>query len=381
MSAIASRTNLTSSGGGSRQRVARLEVAAWFALLAAVTAGMILIRDRLNEAHVALAYLLVVQGGSARGGRPLGLSLSAVAFFAFDLFFLRPYGTFSLSDPLNWLVLIAFLATSTMSAQLLYRARSEAQIAHERAEEITRLAGLAAEARVLQESHRAKDAVLASVSHDLRTPLTTIKALAHELAEAGDERAVIIEQESDRMNRFVADVLDLSRISSGLRLDIQPNEADDLLGAAAQRVAGRLEGRKLDIRLEPGEPILIGRFDFAQTLRALVNLLENAIKYSPADSVIELGARRSGERLCFTVADRGPGIPEGERDTIFEPFYRGPGAQPDVGGVGLGLSIARGVAEAQGGSLELTARDGGGSLFTLFVPAMSVEELSELELE
>jgi K+-sensing histidine kinase KdpD len=287
--------------------VAPLEVIAWFALLAAVTAGMILIRGRLNEAGVALAYLLVVQGGSARGGRPLGLSLSAAAFVAFDWFFLRPYGAFSLSDPLNWLVLVAFLAASTMSAQLLYRARSEAKIAHERAEEITRLATLAAEARVLQESHRAKDAVLASVSHDLRTPLTTIKALAHELAQAGDERAVIIEQESDRMNRFVADVLDLSRISSGVRLDIQPNEADDLLGAAAQRVAGRLEGRTLDIRLDPGEPILIGRFDFAQTLRALVNLLENAIKYSPADSVIELAARRDVDRLCFTVADRGPG--------------------------------------------------------------------------
>ena len=88
------------------------------------------------------------------------------------------------------------------------------------------------------------------------------------------------------------------------------------------------------------------------------------------------------ERDCASpLRDRGPGIPEGEHNSIFEPFYRGPGAQPDVGGVGLGLSIARGVAEAQGGSLELTPRDGGGSLFTLFVPAMSVEELSELELE
>jgi K+-sensing histidine kinase KdpD len=365
----------------SYHRVTALEVAGWFLLLVAVTAAMIPFRGRLNEAHVTLAYLLVVQGASARGGRPLGMLLAAVAFVYFDWFFLPPYGTFALSDPLNWLVLFAFLATSMISAQLLYRARSEADVARERAEEIKRLAVLAAETIGLQESHRAKDAVLASVSHDLRTPLTTIKALAHELADAGDERAMIIEQEADRMNRFVADILDLSRISSGLKLDVQPNEADDLLGAAAQRVAGRLEGRNLEIHLDPADPILIGRFDFAQTLRALVNVIENAIKYSPADSMIELGARRDNGMLCFMVSDRGPGIPKGEHDRVFEPFYRRRGAQPDVGGVGLGLSIARGLAEAESGSLDYAPRDGGGSVFTLCVPAMSVEEVSALEME
>lgn len=351
-------------GAVPQQRVPPLEVVAWFALFTAVTAVMIPFRARLNEAHVTLAYLLVVQGGSARGGRPLGMSLAVAAFICFDWFFLPPYGTFAVVDPLNWLVLFAFLATSMISAQLLYRARAEA-----------------AETLGLQESHRVKDAVLASVSHDLRTPLTTIKALAHEMAEAGDERAMIIEQESDRMNRFVADILDMSRISSGLRLDVQPNEADDLLGAAAQRVAGRLEGRKLDIHLDPAEPILIGRFDFAQTLRALVNLLENAVKYSPADSVIELAARRDANTLCFTVADRGQGVPEEERLRVFEPFYRRRDAQPDVGGAGLGLSIARGLVEAQGGSLDYAPRKDGGSVFTIRVPAMSVEEASALELE
>lgn len=347
------------AGIGLQHRVPQLEIVGWFALLAAVTVAMMPIRDRLNEAHVTLAYLLVVQGASARGGRPLGMSLGVVAFICFDWFFLPPYGTFALFDPFNWLVLFGFLATSLISAQLLYRARSEA-----------------ATTLGLQESHRAKDAVLASVSHDLRTPLTTIKALAHQLADTGDERATIIEQESDRMNRFVADILDLSRISSGLHLDIQTNEAEDLLGAAAQRVAGSLEGRKLDIRLDPVEPVLIGRFDFAQTLRALVNLLENAIKYSPADSIVELAAAREGDTLCFTVADRGRGVPEEERERVFEPFYRRRDAQPDVGGAGLGLSIARGLAEAQGGSLDYSARKGGGSIFTLRLPAALTISLS-----
>ncbi len=363
----------------SGQHVHRVEAISWFVLLGAVTAAMIPFRGRLNEAHVALAYLLLVQGGSARGGRPLGMSLAAGAFLCFDWFFLPPYGTFALSDPLNWVVLVGFLATSFVAAQLLYRARSEAQVARRHAEEIDRLATVAAESRALQESHRAKDAVLASVSHDLRTPLTTIKALAHELADAGDERAMIIEQESDRLNRFVADVLDLSRISSGLKIDAEPNEADDLLGAAAQRAAGRLEGRNLEIKLDPDDPILIGRFDFAHTLRALVNLIENAVKYSPPNGVIELTARRDGSELCFTVSDRGLGIPESERERVFEPFYRHRKGPPDVGGAGLGLSIARGLAEAQGGSLSYAPREGGGSVFSLRVPALSLGEVAALE--
>jgi two-component system, OmpR family, sensor histidine kinase KdpD len=516
---------VTASAGAAPPRgVRRREWVIWFAVLVVVTVAMIAIRGRLNEAHVTLAYLLVVQGGSARGGRPLGIALAGTAFLCFDLFFLPPFGTLTIQNPLNWLVLLAFLATSVLSAQLLYRAQAEADAARERASEIDRLGALGAEtlnvaraedaltaivsvirtslrldacavyvadaktrairlashsglddlapardqlvdwvvaegqnaaqqvdgttrvgttsaeladgeARVraflrplqvrgvtvgvlriattngvsltpaqvrvldalsyyaalgvervrlvaeaervaaLQEAHRAKDAVLASVSHDLRTPLTTIKGLAHEIATSGDERAEIIEEEADRLNVFVAQMLDLSRIATGAAaVDIQPNEAEDLLGAAAQQVAGRLHGRELRIDVSAEEPLLFGRFDFSQTLRALVNLIENAAKYSPPDAPIDLCVRREGAWLTFSVADRGPGVPAEERDRIFEPFYHKPG-QPDVGGVGLGLSIARGLAQAQGGSLTLYDRDGGGSVFVLRVPAIATEEL------
>ena len=507
-----------------RANVARWEWLAWFALLGAVTWGMAAIRPRLNEAHVTLAYLLIVQGGSARGGRPLGLSLAAVAFVCFDLFFLPPFGTLILQDPLNWLVLGAFLLTSILSAQLLYRAQGEADIARERAAEIDRLSALGAEtlnvgraeeaiaaivsvirsslrvdecavflidsgtkavqsltdsaeprldrrlvdlvanegrsaieqldgamqmnasaewlvegadasirarafarplrvrdrtvgvlrigsargltlspaqvrvldalsyyaalgvervrlaaeaqrAVTLQEAHQAKDAVLASVSHDLRTPLTTIKALAHEIAQSGDDRAAVIEEEADRLNMFVAQMLDLSRIASGTAApDIQPNEAEDLLGAAAQQVSGRLGGRELRIEVSSDEPLLFGRFDFAQTLRAVVNLIDNAAKYSPNGEPIELSARRDGAWLVFAVADHGSGVPAGERDRIFEPFYRRSGF-PDAGGTGLGLSIARGIADAQGGRLDVDDRIGGGSVFSLRVPAIATADL------
>jgi two-component system sensor histidine kinase KdpD len=496
-----------------KNRISRFEWIAWFALLAVATAGMIAIRTRLNQAHVALAYLLVVQGGSARGGRPLGIALAGAAFVCFDLFFLPPYGTFVIQDPLNWLILAAFLGTSVLSAQLLYRAQSEASLARQRAEEIDRFAALGAEtlnvaraedaltaivnvirttlpvdecdvftlatlsarndklvawvaaegegavehvdgttrvgialdglgrtgdddaptrailrplqvrgntvgvlrvaratglvltpehrrildalsyyaalgvervrlvaeaerATVLQEAHKAKDAVLASVSHDLRTPLTTIKGLAHELARDGDDRASIIEDEADRLNAFVAQILDLSRIASGAAVsDVQPNEAEDLLGAAAQRVAGQLGSHELRIHVDRDGPLLFGRFDFAQTLRALVNLIENAAKYSPPNAPIDLAARRNGAWLEFSVGDRGPGVRADERDRIFEPFYRPAGTLPDVAGSGLGLSIARGIAEAQGGAIVVDEREGGGSVFTLRVVGISGAEL------
>jgi two-component system sensor histidine kinase KdpD len=354
----------------------------WFGVLGIVTLAMLGVRSRLNEAHVTLAYLLVVQGGSARGGRPLGIALAAAAFVCFDLLFLPPFGTLAIDDPLNWLVLLAFLVSSVLSAQLLYRAQAEAAAARERAEEVGRLSAervrLAAEAEravVLQQEHQTKDAIIASVSHDLRTPLTTIKGLAHEIAVAGDERAEVIEEEADRLNGFVAQMLDLSRIASGSAIsDLQPNEAEDLLGAAAQQVAGRLRGRELRIETAGDEPLLFGRFDFAQTLRAVVNLIENAAKYSPPGAPIDLSAQRDGDWLVFSVADRGPGVPDSERDRIFEPFYRRRTSEPDVGGAGLGLSIARGIAEAQGGRVSFADRPGGGSVFSVRVPALTLDE-------
>ena len=132
----------------------------WFVLLALVTAAMVAIRARLNVAHIALAFLLVVQGGSARGGRPLGVSLALVSFLFFDLLFLPPYGTFVIRDPLNWLVLVAFLATGILSAQLLYRAQAEASDARQRADEIDRLAALGAETLNAGRAEDALDAIV-----------------------------------------------------------------------------------------------------------------------------------------------------------------------------------------------------------------------------
>jgi signal transduction histidine kinase len=126
------------------------------------------------------------------------------------------------------------------------------------------------------------------------------------------------------------------------------------------------------------DPLLFGRFDFSQTLRALVNLIENAAKYSPPREAIDLAVRRDGEWLVFSVSDRGPGVAAAERARIFEPFYRRASIRPDTGGAGLGLSIARGIAEAQGGGVTLTDREGGGSVFSLRVPSIGIDALQSM---
>ncbi len=245
--------------------------------------------------------------------------------------------------------------------------------------ERVRLSSQAEHAEALREADRLKDALLLSVSHDLRTPLTTIKALAHDLSSHGDDRALIIEAEADRLNRFVADLLDLSRLAGGaMAVNAELNAAEDLLGVALQRVSGAAGARTIHVALDTSEPLLVGRFDFQHALRIVVNLIENALKYSPTETAVELSVRRAGERgefLEFVVADRGAGVPDRERERIFEPFYRPEGSPPDAGSAGLGLSIAQRLAQVQGGVVYHQPRSGGGSEFVFRAPGADVGAL------
>ena len=330
-------------------------VLAFFALAAAAFA-LFAARAQLGEAHVALVFLLVVLGASAAGGRSLGITIALAAFVVFDWFFLPPYNTLLVRNPFDWLVLVAFLITSIVAAELLYRARSE-RAAVERAE-------------ALREADKLKDALLASLSHDLRTPLTTIKALAHELQPLGDERTYIIEEQADRLNRLVSDLLDAARLEGGaLPLDIQVNAADDLLGAVVQQASGRPDQDRLHVSLDDPATLSFGRFDFVHSLRILVNLVDNAFKYAPAGSPIEVTAGTEGDSLVFRVADRGKGISGSALDGVFTPFFRSGDNTSGSGSTGLGLSIARRLAEAQGGRLGYSDRDGGGAIFELRLPA------------
>lgn len=328
-----------------------------FSSLAAAALILLAFRADLDKAHVALVFLLVVLASSASGGRLLGVAIALAAFLLFDWFFLPPYNTLLVRNPLDWVVLVAFLITSFVAAELLYRARAE-RAAVERAE-------------ALREADKLKDALLASLSHDLRTPLTTIKALAHELQPLGDERTLIIEEQADRLNRLVTDLLDVARLDGGaLPLDIQVNAADDLLGAVVQHVSGRPDRHRLKVALDDPTSLSLGRFDFVHSLRILANLVDNALKHAPVDTPVDVTGGLDAGQIVFRVADRGAGIPAAERERLFTPFYRPAGRAADAGSAGLGLSIAHRLAEAQGGTLRYSDRQGGGAVFELRLPAV-----------
>jgi len=245
-----------------------------------------------------------------------------------------------------------------------------------------RLVAEAERAEALRQADELKDSLLASVSHDLRTPLTTIKVLAHDIAGGGEERAAVIEEQVDRLNHMVADLLDLSRLNAGgVPLHPEINTAEDLVGAAIQQVGGAIGGREIRTVVAWSEPVVAGRFDFVHSLRIVVNLIENALKYSPPSSPIDVEVTHAGSMLVIAVADRGPGVPKAERERIFEPFYRPSTGAPDSGGAGLGLAIARRLAEAQGGSLRYQDRPGGGSVFSLCLPAVSLPDETKRALD
>ena len=341
-----------------RRTPASLPWVLWLTLAGVLTAMMWLLRDQLDKAHIALLYLLPVLGGAAHGGRRLGLVLAALTFVAFNFLFLPPHYTLRVFDGRDWLVLAIYLITAAVAALLLYRAKSAA----------ARAQRLAASEQALREADRVKDALLAAVSHDLRTPLTSIKALAHDLAEAGNAGASDIETHADQLNRLVTDLLDLSRLkAAAMPTHVEINAAEDVVGAVMDQLSPVLNGRDVRISIDTHAPLLLGRFDFVHAMRILTNLIENAHKYSPPGAPIELSAVREDSWLRFVVADRGPGIAAGEEERVFEAFYRSPEAR--TSGVGLGLAIAKQLAELQCGSLRHVTRAGGGTTFVLSLPA------------
>ncbi|MCU0634261.1 MAG: ATP-binding protein, partial [Gemmatimonadaceae bacterium] len=227
--------------------------------------------------------------------------------------------------------------------------------------------GEVARVALLEESERVRDMVLGAVSHDLRTPITTIRTLAQHPVPAADSGARIDEQAA-RLERLVGNLLDLSRMrADAFPITPEPNVAEDLLGAVARQAHGVVRDATLAVQHDPTGELLLGRFDFAQLVRALGNLVDNALHVSPPGAVVDLSAAAEGEWLVFTVADRGPGIATDDAERIYAPFQRGHDAARD-GGTGLGLAIARALAQAHGGWLRHTPRPGGGTTFRLAVP-------------
>jgi two-component system sensor histidine kinase KdpD len=229
-------------------------------------------------------------------------------------------------------------------------------------------------ARFETEAERARNALLSSVSHDLRTPLAVITGAATGMRDAGAgmseatrrELTDTIADEAARLNRLVGDLLDMTRLESGaLGLKREWHSVEEVIGGAIERVLRANEGRSVRFDCDPALPLVA--LDDVLFAQAVTHLLENALQYAPPGPAIEASARRDGDRLAVEVADRGPGFAPGEEARVFEKFYRGP-----VGsgrrGTGLGLAICRGIVEAHGGRVSAARRGGGGAVMRLEIP-------------
>ncbi len=229
---------------------------------------------------------------------------------------------------------------------------------------------------ILEESDKLKSALLTAVSHDLRTPLSAIKASATALLlhdagwteDEGREFLQTIDHEADRLNRLVGNLLDLSRIEAGvLRPALDWYDVSELVDAVLPRLRALLPDRTIDVRVQPRMPPL--HIDLLRIEELLINLAENAARYTPPESPIELALRQDGDGLRIAFVDHGPGIPPSQRRSIFDTFVQGQRHSDRRHGTGLGLAICRGVAEAHGGSVEAEETPGGGATFVLRLPA------------
>jgi two-component system sensor histidine kinase KdpD len=241
--------------------------------------------------------------------------------------------------------------------------------------ERTRLAEARERARVDAEREQLRSALLSAVSHDLRTPLGVIEGSSSTLLDPGvtlDEatrRDLLqsIHEEAQRLNHRVRNLLDMTRLEAGaVALDLEWQSLEEVVGAALRRLDGRLAGRPVEVDLPPGLPLV--RCDAVLVEQVLVNLVENALKYSPAGTPLGVAAREEDGQVSVAVTDRGSGIPGGEEERIFEKFYRAVrGGGP--GGVGLGLAICRAIVGAHGGRIQAENRAGGGAAFRFTLPA------------
>ncbi|WUR13999.1 DUF4118 domain-containing protein [[Empedobacter] haloabium] len=235
-------------------------------------------------------------------------------------------------------------------------------------------------ALVQMESERLRNSLLAALSHDLRTPLTSLVGLAESLAlsplsPVQLELAHALRDETLRMSALVANLLDMARIESGaVHLNLQWQALEETVGSALRACRAQLAGHRVVTQLPAGLPLV--RYDAVLIERVLVNLLENAAKYTPAGSTITLGALAHEGRLEVTVADDGPGLPAGQEEAIFEKFTRGEreSAKP---GVGLGLAICRAIVQAHGGTIAARRAPQGGAALVFMLPLGSAPALPE----
>jgi K+-sensing histidine kinase KdpD len=307
---------------------------------------------------LGVLYVLAVVAVAVVCGLAYAIPVSIASMLVFNFLFLPPLHTFALRESENWVALAVYLIVGVVVGELATRSR---RLAHE-----------AVEAEKLRQADAVKTAVLHAVSHDLRSPLTAIRAASEGLDNPSvrlddrerDELFETIRIEVQRLERLVENLLDLSRLEAGpARRTPELWTIDALLASALEQLGPEADRVETDIATDIG----LMRVDGPQLHRVLVNLVENALKFSSPADPVKVIVREGDGRITVRVRDRGPGIPEEDRERIFDAFERGRSAGP---GSGLGLAIARGFAEANGGRVWVEpGQESTGSTFVLELPA------------
>jgi K+-sensing histidine kinase KdpD len=347
------------------------------AVLAVAVAALALrlLGPLVNQATVALGLLLPVLFIATRAGVAPAVTAAIAGVVAFNYLFLPPVGTLTIADPLNWIALGVFLTVAVTAGGLFGRARERAIDAERLYRELQTAGEAAARAQTIRESDRLKTALLDAVTHALRTPLTGIKAAATALAGEGagtldagtrGELLTVVLEEVDRLDRRVEDLISLARVEAGgVRLARRWCAIEDVIAAARARLEMPLRGHPVEVALPAELPVVYA--DARALEEILVQLLGNAAAYSSPAAPIRVSADAEGEVIEVRVDDTGPGIPPDDRERMFEKFRRGDDVT--AGGLGMGLAIARGLAQAHGGRLTAEGPPSGrGARFVLRLP-------------
>jgi K+-sensing histidine kinase KdpD len=359
------------------------------------TAVLIPFRQQINSTTVGFGLLLVVLFVAMFWGSKPALLASVLGMLSYNFFFLPPFHTFTIADPQNWVALTAFFITAVTVGQLSARARRRAEEAEAGRVEIKRLYedlqdafDRASEAEAVKRSERLKSALLDAVTHDIRTPLTSIKASATLLLEdrEGNEGSEDVEKLSeeeqtamlrvinhgaDRLDRFVAGIVDLARIEAGdMKLNRNWGAVEDIIDAALAQAEPLTAHHQIRVSVEDQLPVV--RVDARAVGEVIYTLIDNVCKYAPRETPIMIEAKRAAEDMIkIAVEDQGPGISSALRERVFERFYRVTGDEKTgspTGGIGLGLAIAKGIVVAHGGRIWIedgTTKRGTRIVFTV----------------
>ncbi len=353
-----------------------------------ITAIFEQLQKEINSTTVALAFLLWILLSATFFGRNPAIISSLAAMLCFNFFFLPPVRTWTISDPQNLVAWGAFTVTAIIAGELSAYARRRAEEAERQKIEIENLYHelqtafeKASHAEALKQSEKLKSSLLDAVTHDLRTPLTSIKASVTTLidderekildAEGREEFLSIINEETDRLNEFIQSMVGIAKIEAeALHLRKSWAAIEEIFNNAINRARLRLETYRITIELEEDLPQIC--VDAGSISEVIYTLLDNAAKYSPKNSRIRVSARRlETDKVEIAVEDEGRGVLDNQREKIFGKFYRR--EEGDIhateSGLGLGLAIARGIVESQGGKIRVeNGTDGFVTRFVFQIP-------------